>query len=224
MRLDREKLTQAVNIALNDHLPMRQTRMQTLSDWKGLGGPEAARNAVFAAMLAHCGITGPAPIFEGRAGFFHMVSGGPVDVDVDTFGGRGIPFKINQCSMKAYPAQTNTQTALSTDRMGNIYVAASSVDLTGPMKLAGAIDGYLTATRLGAVHERLGHCQVVGRVKHKPSRRAARAWFMSAMLALSTVDSIIWCFRSPAVRATATPASESYAPRLLTGQMKMGLP
>jgi 2-methylcitrate dehydratase len=46
MRLDREKLTQAVNIALNDHLPMRQTRMQTLSDWKGLGGPEAARNAV----------------------------------------------------------------------------------------------------------------------------------------------------------------------------------
>ena len=38
--------------------------------------------------------------------------GGLVDVNVDAFGRSGIPFKINQCSMKAYPAQFDTQTAI----------------------------------------------------------------------------------------------------------------
>jgi len=38
---------------------------------------------------------------------------------------------------------------ISTDPKGNIYVAASSVDLTGPMKPVGAIDGYVTATNGG---------------------------------------------------------------------------
>ena len=83
---------------------MGQTRAQTLSDWKGLADAEAARNAVFAAMLARGGITGPAPIFEGRKGFFQLVSG-PADVDVDAFGGHGAAFRINQCGMKAYPGR-----------------------------------------------------------------------------------------------------------------------
>jgi 2-methylcitrate dehydratase len=111
MKLGPQQLTQAVNIAVNDHIPMGQTRTQTLSDWKGLADAEAARNAVFAALLARGGLTGPAPVFEGRAGFFRLVSG-PVDVDVDAFGGRGVPFRINRCGMKAYPAQVYTQTAI----------------------------------------------------------------------------------------------------------------
>jgi 2-methylcitrate dehydratase len=37
-------------------------------------------------MLARGGITGPAPVFEGRKGFFQLVSV-PADVDVGTFGG-----------------------------------------------------------------------------------------------------------------------------------------
>ena len=82
---------------------MGQTRAQTLSDWKGLADAEAGRNAVFAAMLARGGLTGPAPIFEGRRGFFQLVSG-PADVDVGAFGRRGVPFRIHQCGMKAYPA------------------------------------------------------------------------------------------------------------------------
>ncbi len=72
MKLDTEKLTQAVNIALNAHMPMGQTRVQTLSDWKGLADAEAGRDAIFAAMLARGGITGPAPIFEGQLGFFRQ--------------------------------------------------------------------------------------------------------------------------------------------------------
>jgi 2-methylcitrate dehydratase len=111
MKLSPDQLAQAVNLAINDHIPMGQTRTQTLSDWKGLAAAEAGRNAVFAAMLARAGLTGPAPIFEGRKGFFQLVSG-PADVDVGAFGGRGVPFRIHDCGMKAYPAVIYSQTAI----------------------------------------------------------------------------------------------------------------
>jgi 2-methylcitrate dehydratase len=111
MKLPPEKLPQAVNLALNDHIPMGQTRMQTLSDWKGLADAEAGRNAIFAAVLARAGITGPAPIFEGRRGFFQLVSG-PADVDVGAFGGRDAPFRIHRCGLKSYPAVIYSQTAI----------------------------------------------------------------------------------------------------------------
>jgi MmgE/PrpD N-terminal domain len=67
MKLTPDKLEQAINLALNDHISMGQTRAQTLSDWKGIADAEAGRNAVFAAMLARGGLTGPAPIFEPEA-------------------------------------------------------------------------------------------------------------------------------------------------------------
>src|SRR5262249_8613689 len=111
MRLPPEKLTQAVNLAVNDHIPMGQTRAQTLSDWKGLADAEAGRNAIFAATLARAGITGPAPIFEGRKGFFALVTG-PADVAVEAFGRRGVPFRVHDCGMKPYPAVVYGQTAI----------------------------------------------------------------------------------------------------------------
>src|SRR3984893_16886600 len=65
----------------------------------------------FAAMLARGGISGPAPVFEGRRGFFQLVAG-PADVDIGTFGRRDIPFRIHHCGMKAYPAVVYAQTAI----------------------------------------------------------------------------------------------------------------
>ena len=111
MMLDVGKLTEAVNIAINDHISMGQTRRQVLSDWKGLSDGEASRNAVFAAMLARGGLTGPAPIFEGTLGLFQQVSG-VASIDVTKFGGPSNPFRINQCGMKAYPAVIYGQTAI----------------------------------------------------------------------------------------------------------------
>src|SRR6185436_20859820 len=87
MKLDPDQLTHAVNLAINDHIPMAQTRVGALSNWKGLAAAEAGRNAVFAARLARAGITGPAPIFEGTSGLFQQVTG-PGSVDVAAFGGR----------------------------------------------------------------------------------------------------------------------------------------
>jgi 2-methylcitrate dehydratase len=135
MKLDPERLTHAVGLAINDHIPMAQTRVQTLSDWKGLAAAEAGRNAIFAALLARAGVTGPAPVFEGHSGFFKQVSG-PGNVDVDSFGRKGMPFRIHQCSLKAYPAVIYTQTAIvagievakevgSLDRIAAIEIATT---------------------------------------------------------------------------------------------------
>jgi 2-methylcitrate dehydratase len=139
MKLPPEKLIQAVNISINDHIPMIQTRVQTLSDWKGLAAAEAARNAVFAALLARGGLTGPAPIFEGRAGFFQQVTG-PAEVDVGAFGRAGITYRINACGMKPYPAVVWAQTAID----ASIAVAreAGGLDRIAAIEIAATRRGY----------------------------------------------------------------------------------
>lgn len=139
MRLSPTQLTHAVNIAINDHVPMAQTRVQTLSDWKGLSDAEASRNAVFAAMLARGGLTGPSPIFEGRSGFFQQVTG-PATLDVAAFGGRTNEFRIHQCSLKRYPAVIYTQTAV----VAGIEVArdVGSLDRVTAIEIATTRRGY----------------------------------------------------------------------------------
>jgi 2-methylcitrate dehydratase len=148
MKLGPERLTHAVNLAINDHIPMAQTRVQTLSDWKGLADAEAGRNAVFAALLARGGLTGPSPIFEGDSGFFRQVTG-PANVDVDSFGKRGVPFRIHQCSLKPYPAVIYTQTAI----VAGIAVAkeAGSLDRIAALEIATTRRGY---QRTGAEPEK----------------------------------------------------------------------
>ena len=138
MKLPPAQLAQAVSLAINDHIPMAQTRVQALSDWKGLADAEAGRNAVFAALLARGGLTGPAPIFEGNSGFFKQISG-PADVDVEAFGRRGVPFRIHQCGIKAYPAVVYAQTAV----VAGIEVARK----LGPLDRIAAIE--IATTRRG---------------------------------------------------------------------------
>ena len=139
MKLPPDRLLQAVNLAINDHIPMGQTRTQTNSDWKGLADAEAGRNAVFAAMLARGGLTGPGPIFEGRKGFFQLVSG-PAEVDVDAFGRRGVPFRIHQCGMKPYQAVVYAQTAI----VAGVAIAkeAGDLDRIAAVEIATTRRGY----------------------------------------------------------------------------------
>jgi 2-methylcitrate dehydratase len=136
MKLDRDQLAQAVNIAVNDHVPLAQTRTQTLSDWKGIADANAVRNGVFAAMLARGGMTGPAPVYEGNSGFFQSVTK-PVTIDVGAFGGDGRPFRVTSVGLKAYPAQVYTQTAIvaaaatgkdigNLDRVASIEIATTN--------------------------------------------------------------------------------------------------
>ncbi len=139
MKLDTAKLTEAVNLAINDHIAMGQTRAQVLSDWKGLADGEASRNAVFAAILARGGLTGPAPVFEGRLGLFKQVSG-EANIDVGKFGGHGNPFRINQCGMKAYPAVVYTQTAIAAATAVADEVTKGAPDKAAALERIASID------------------------------------------------------------------------------------
>jgi 2-methylcitrate dehydratase len=77
--------------------------------WKGCAFSNAARNGVFAALLAADGMTGPAPIFEGDVGIMKLLTG-PFDVPV--FGGNGQPFMITQTYIKFWPAEYHSQSAI----------------------------------------------------------------------------------------------------------------
>jgi 2-methylcitrate dehydratase len=111
MRLNSRKATHAVNLALSGHIAMRQVRAGELSMWKGASFANAARNAVFAAMLAREGMTGPAPIFEGEMGFFKQVSG-PFELSIEGFGGRRGRYKVNETYVKYWPAEYHAQSAI----------------------------------------------------------------------------------------------------------------
>jgi 2-methylcitrate dehydratase len=144
MRLGPKKLAQAVNIALNGHIAMDQTRVQVLSDWKGVADAEAGRNAVFAAQLARAGLTGPAPIFEGEAGLFKQVTG-PFELDIGAFGGRGARFKVRDCSIKPYPAQGYSQTAIPAALA--VAQEAGGAERIAKIEVATTRVGYLFAGR-----------------------------------------------------------------------------
>jgi 2-methylcitrate dehydratase len=139
MKLGPDQLVHAVSLAINDHIPLGQTRVGALSDWKGIAAAEAGRNAVFAARLARAGLTGPAPIFEGSSGFFQQVAGSG-NIDVEAFGRRDVPFRLHQCILKAYPAVIYTQTAV----VAGIEVAreAGSLERISAIEIATTRRGY----------------------------------------------------------------------------------
>ena len=108
--LSEEQTHQALNLAVASNLALYQTRIGDVSMWKGCAYANASRNAIFAAMLARKGLTGPSPIFEGPGGYFKAVSGEPFDLE--PFGGEGRPFKIMECSIKRYPLGLYSQTVV----------------------------------------------------------------------------------------------------------------
>jgi 2-methylcitrate dehydratase len=73
MGLDAEKTGHALSLALTPNLALAQARRGSLSSWKGCAGANGSRNAVFAAMLAREGFTGPGEVFEGSGGFWDAV-------------------------------------------------------------------------------------------------------------------------------------------------------
>lgn len=111
LRLSHEQARHALGIAGTTSAALRLTRAGELSMWKGCAFAHAARNAVFAAILASRGLTGPAPLFEGEMGFFQQVSG-PF-----TLGQLGGPtagdWMLPRTSIKFVPAEYHSQSAIA---------------------------------------------------------------------------------------------------------------
>lgn len=106
---------QAVNLAGVANIALRQTRVGDLSMWKACAFSNAARNGMFAALLARRGMTGPAPIFEGEKGFMKLVSGLfelPMLGGQAMPGGEPVPFKILKTCIKHFPVEYHAQSAV----------------------------------------------------------------------------------------------------------------
>ncbi|MBI3407967.1 MAG: MmgE/PrpD family protein [Planctomycetes bacterium] len=110
MKLDVTRTVHAIGLAGVCNVALRQTRAGELSMWKGCAFANAARNGVFAALLAAEGMTGPAPIFEGELGIMKLVTRTPFTVA--ELGGKGRDFMINGTYIKFWPAEYHSQSAI----------------------------------------------------------------------------------------------------------------
>jgi len=148
----------AFNLGVAANVALYQTRIGHVSMWKGCAYANASRNAVFAAMLAARGMTGPAPVFEGVGGYFKAVTHRPFELAA--FGGKGASFKIMEILMKRFPlgqySQTVVEAALAVRaKVGSIdEIAEVRVETlhTAIRLMAGDPDKWEPATRESADH------------------------------------------------------------------------
>ena len=128
--LSRDQMVQAINLAIVANLSLGQTRVGELSMWKGCAMANAGRNGVFAALLAKEGLTGPDAIFEGRYGFFKVVTG---PFQLEEFGGKDRPFRIMDVTIKRHPCGQFSQTAI--DAAIRVRSNISTVDEIAEVKI-----------------------------------------------------------------------------------------
>ncbi len=109
--LDHARTVHALGIAGTTGTALRLTRAGELSMWKGCAFAFAARNGVFAALLAREGMTGPSPLFEGDMGFCQQVSG---PLLLSGLGGPSADdWMLPKTSIKFVPAEYHSQSAIA---------------------------------------------------------------------------------------------------------------
>ena len=106
LNLTREQLAEAVAIVAVANVPMRNTRAGELSLWKGVATAYAARNGLFAALLAGEGMTGADKPFEGKHGLWDLITGPFQLTPLPTEGGR---YQAPVTRLKYWPVEYNGQ-------------------------------------------------------------------------------------------------------------------
>jgi 2-methylcitrate dehydratase len=104
--LPSKALSHCIAMAVTPNIILRQVRLDHLSMFKVAAAGQAARAGVFAALLAKGGMEGPHLPFEGRAGWCKHVAGEPLALE--SFGGRGVAFRIPVTGLKMRPCAGNT--------------------------------------------------------------------------------------------------------------------
>jgi 2-methylcitrate dehydratase len=111
MRLDELKLANALAIAGSNANTLAEVRRGAeLTPAKGSAEPMAARNGVFAALLARAGLTYPLTIFEGKYGFAKVVSG---KLDDAILRKRSGEFQILKSCIKLWPSVGTAQAPIA---------------------------------------------------------------------------------------------------------------
>ncbi len=107
LRLDVDRIANAIAIAGTANNALRVTRTGNLSNWKGLAYPQVSKEGTFAALLAARGITGPEEVFEGNKGFKESIAG-PFEIDWSAEDLERVRLSI----VKKYNAEIHSQSAL----------------------------------------------------------------------------------------------------------------
>jgi 2-methylcitrate dehydratase len=105
MGLSAEQMVHAIGITVGGNTAIRQGRTDTLSNWKAFAAADSCRKAIFSAQLAQNGMTGPSNVFEGRLGFFNLISRRPA-----TPPQLGEPYGIRRAFTKRFPLGQFSQT------------------------------------------------------------------------------------------------------------------
>ena len=104
--LSRESFAHAVSLSVVPNISLGVARTGRLSMWKAGASANAARNGVFAAIMAKEGLTAPELPFSGERGLFQLSSMFDLNFEKDQ------P-KIFQAHMKSYLCDYHSQTAIS---------------------------------------------------------------------------------------------------------------
>jgi 2-methylcitrate dehydratase len=105
----KEQMANAISLALTSHISLEQIRRGQISHWKGCALANASRNAIFCAMLAGKGMTGPEEVFEGKAGFFNSTG---IRFEIKPFADSTDAYRIMKARLKAFPSGYFSQSAI----------------------------------------------------------------------------------------------------------------
>ncbi len=107
--LTKTQMANAISLAAASHITLEQVRRGQISHWKGCALANASRNAVFCALLAAKGMTGPEEVFEGKAGFANSTG---IRFELPSFADSAGSFKIMRARLKAFPSGYFSQSAI----------------------------------------------------------------------------------------------------------------
>ena len=105
----KEQMANAISLAVASHISLEQIRRGQISHWKGCALANASRNAVFCAMLAAKGMTGPEEAFDGKSGF--LTSTG-IRFEILPFADSAESYRIMKARLKPFPSGYFSQSAI----------------------------------------------------------------------------------------------------------------
>jgi 2-methylcitrate dehydratase len=135
--LKKEQMVNAISLAVTSHISLEQIRRGQISHWKGCALANASRNAVFCAMLANKGMTGPEEAFEGKAGFSNSTG---IRFEIVPFADSADSYRLMRARVKAYPAGYFSQSAI--EAVLNLRAQISDLDEIKEIRLETFPAGY----------------------------------------------------------------------------------
>lgn len=107
--LGAQRTRQALVLAITPNIALHATRRGDLSMWKGVAAPNAARNGVFAALLAQRGMTGPEHAVEGSHGLRELLG----TFDLPALPSAGGPYAVQNSNLKYFLSEYHSQSPIA---------------------------------------------------------------------------------------------------------------